>query len=93
VQKICSIYRSPKEEGMYLYVDKKDELKSVPEELLKRFGKPELAMTLLVTPDKKLARVDARRVLEMIEENGFYLQMPPTTVYDMQWLRDKNSKL
>ena len=93
MQKICSIYRSPKEEGMYLYVDKKNELKSVPGELLKRFGKPELAMTLLVTPEKKLARVDAGRVLEMIEENGFYPQMPPTPAYDMQWLRDKNSKL
>ena len=39
MRKICNIYRSEKEEGMYLYVDKKDELLSIPEDLLKKFGK------------------------------------------------------
>ncbi|MBQ0713466.1 MAG: YcgL domain-containing protein [Porticoccus sp.] len=88
---ICSIYRSPKEEGMYLYVDKKNDLESVPEALLKRFGKPELAMTLLLTPEKKLARADVKRVLEMIEEKGFYLQIPPRPDEIMQELRNKNT--
>jgi uncharacterized protein YcgL (UPF0745 family) len=90
---ICSIYRSPREEGMYLYVDKKNDLNSIPEELLRKFGKPELAMTLLITREKQLARVDAGRVLDEIKKNGFYLQMPPQSTHDMQWLRDKNSKL
>lgn len=93
MKKICSVYRSPKEEGMYLYVDKKIGLESVPEALLKRFGKPELAMTLVLTPDKKLARADASRVIEMIEEQGFYLQIPPRPDELMQELRHKNSKL
>lgn len=93
MKKICSVYRSPKEEGMYLYVDKKNDLESVPEELLKRFGKPELAMTLLLTPEKKLARADAGRVIEMIQEQGFYLQIPPRPDELMQELRHKNSKL
>ncbi|MCL4129230.1 UNVERIFIED_CONTAM: hypothetical protein GTU68_061955 [Idotea baltica] len=93
MKKICSVYRSPKEEGMYLYVDKKIDLESVPEALLKRFGKPELAMTLVLTPDKKLARADAGRVIEMIEEQGFYLQIPPRPDELMQDLRHKNSKL
>lgn len=93
VKKICSIYRSPNEEGMYLYVDKKKGLEPVPSELLRRFGKPVLAMTLLLTPDKKLARVETKRVLEMIEEQGFYLQMPLRPELDMQELRNKNYKL
>jgi len=93
MKKICSVYRSPKEEGMYLYVDKKIDLESVPEALLKRFGKPELAMTLVLTPEKKLARADAGRVIEMIEEQGFYLQIPPRPDELMQDLRHKNSKL
>jgi uncharacterized protein YcgL (UPF0745 family) len=93
MKKICSVYRSPKEEGMYLYVDKKIDLESVPEALLKRFGKPELAMTLVLTSDKKLARADAGRVIEMIEEQGFYLQIPPRPDELMQDLRHKNSKL
>jgi len=93
MKKICSVYRSPREEGMYLYVDKKNDLEPVPEALLKRFGKPELAMTLVLTPDKKLARADAGRVLEMIKEQGFYLQIPPRPDELMQDLRNKNSKL
>lgn len=93
MRRICSIYRSPKQEGMYLYVDKKDGLKSVPEPLLKRFGKPELAMTLMLTPEKKLARANVESVLKMIEEQGFYLQMPPRPDELMQDLRNKNSKL
>ena len=50
-------------------------------------------MTLLLTPDKKLARVETKRVLEMIEEQGFYLQMPLRPELDMQELRNKNYKL
>jgi uncharacterized protein YcgL (UPF0745 family) len=90
-KKICSVYRSPKEEGMYLYVDRKNDLKSVPEALLKRFGKPELAMTLVLTPEKKLARANVKRVLEMIEEQGFYLQIPARPDEIMQELRNKNT--
>lgn len=76
-----------------MYVDKKKGLEPVPSELLRRFGKPVLAMTLLLTPEKKLARVETKRVLEMIEEQGFYLQMPPRPELDMQELRNKNYKL
>lgn len=74
---LCSIYRSSRVEDMYLYVDKKEDLARVPEELLKTFGKPELAMTLVLHPERKLARADVGKVLESIVQNGFYLQMPP----------------
>lgn len=77
VKVLCSVYRSSRVEDMYLYVDKKDNLKRVPEELLKTFGKPELAMTLALYPERKLARADVNKVLESIAQNGFYLQMPP----------------
>jgi uncharacterized protein YcgL (UPF0745 family) len=35
-------------------------------------------MVLLLTPERKLARVDAAEVLGKIQEQGFFLQMPPT---------------
>lgn len=62
---------------MYLYVDKKEGMERVPDELKEIFGKPEEVMTLLITEEKKLARTDGARVLAQIEEKGFYLQMPP----------------
>ena len=75
---IVSIYRSPKKEGMYLYVEKSEGLERVPEALLKQFGEAELAMTLLLTPERKLARAEAPKVLAAITEQGFFLQMPPS---------------
>ena len=92
---ICQIYRSPKEEGMYLYVKKEEGLTKVPEELLTLFGKPQPAMVLLLTPEKKLARVNVVKVAENLESQGYYLQMPPRNEQDpeMQEMRAKNSKL
>ena len=92
---ICQIYRSSKEEVMYLYVKKEEGLTRVPEELLKLFGKPQPAMVLLLTPEKKLARVGVEKVAESLNSQGYYLQMPPRNEQDpeMQDVRAKNSKL
>jgi uncharacterized protein len=92
---ICQIYRSPKEEGMYLYVKKEDALTKVPDELLRLFGKPQAAMVLLLTPEKKLARVNVNKVMEELNQQGFYLQMPPRTDEDAEMVkvRSYNSKL
>ncbi|HEY5717819.1 MAG TPA: YcgL domain-containing protein [Motiliproteus sp.] len=74
---ICSIYKSSKKDEMYLYVDKQEDLKRVPDALLEVFGRPVGAMTLLLTPEKKLARVDVQQVMDSIREQGYFLQMPP----------------
>jgi uncharacterized protein YcgL (UPF0745 family) len=90
---ICEILRSSKVDGMYLYVAKHEGTKRVPEPLLERFGKAAAAMTLLVTPDRKLANADTATVLASIEEKGFYLQMPPEKEEYMQAINQANSKL
>jgi uncharacterized protein len=92
---ICQIFRSPKEEGMYLYVKKDEGITKVPEELLKLFGKPLPAMVLLLTPEKKLARVSVEKVVESLETQGYYLQLPPRNGQDpeMAQMRAFNSKL
>ncbi|VXB68234.1 YcgL domain-containing protein Pmen_1774 [Pseudomonas sp. 8AS] len=77
MKKICSIYRSPRKNEMYLYVLKADELKRVPEGLLAAFGPPQLAFSLVLSPDKSLAREDIHKVLENLETQGYHLQMPP----------------
>ncbi len=74
---ICSIYKSPRKDGMYLYVDKRDALKRVPEGLLAAFGAPQLAFELVLTPERQLAREDINKVLANIEAQGHHLQMPP----------------
>lgn len=69
---------------MYVFVDKKDGLKKLPEALNKQTGKIELAMGLVITPDKKLANANAKDVLESIDTQGFYLQMPPSLYGEAQ---------
>ncbi|MGP4956101.1 YcgL domain-containing protein [Pseudomonas helleri] len=74
---ICSIYRSPKRSGMYLYVLKAEALERVPETLLSGFGKPQHAFDLVLTPERTLVREDIGKVLENLKEQGYHLQMPP----------------
>ena len=90
---LVNIYRSPKKDDMYLYVDKSDALGRVPEQLLALFGRPALVTTMLMTPEKKLARAQAPDVIQAIREKGFYLQMPPVLPEEMRELAEKNSKL
>lgn len=78
MKRLIEIFRSPRKQEMYLYVDKSAGFGEVPEPLLKQFGEPETVMTLLLTPERKLARANAAEVLQKIEEQGFFLQMPPT---------------
>jgi len=73
----CSVFKSPKKQEMYLYVDRKVGIDKLPEALLALFGQPGHVLDMVLTPEKKLAQVDAKRVLDEIEEKGFYLQMPP----------------
>ncbi|AGA87493.1 MAG: hypothetical protein CVV19_13180 [Gammaproteobacteria bacterium HGW-Gammaproteobacteria-9] len=74
---ICSIYKSPRKDGMYLYVEKRDALKRVPEGLIAAFGAPQLAFEMVLTPERQLAREDITKVLANIKEQGYHLQMPP----------------
>jgi uncharacterized protein YcgL (UPF0745 family) len=49
-----------------------------PETLVKSIGLPEFVMQLDITPERELAREKATDVITGIEENGFFIQMPPT---------------
>ncbi|WP_446725233.1 YcgL domain-containing protein [Mixta calida] len=71
------IYRSPLRDQTYLYVEKKDDFSRVPQELLRGFGKPQLAMVLPLERTKKLANADIEKVKQALQDQGYYLQLPP----------------
>lgn len=77
MKRLCEIYKSKKQEELYLYVDKTEGFKRVPPELLGKINQDKAIMTLLLTPERKLSRADVNKVLSEIEVNGFYLQLPP----------------
>ncbi|OEC35002.1 hypothetical protein SAMN05216600_105174 [Pseudomonas cuatrocienegasensis] len=77
MKRICSIYNSPRKNEMYLYVLKGEELSRVPEQLLAAFGPPALAFSMVLTPERSLAREDIHKVLANLDSQGYHLQMPP----------------
>lgn len=76
--RLVKVYRSRRKVDLYLYVDFAEDLERVPEALLDQFGQPELALSLTLTAERKLARTEARVVLDAIEDAGYFLQMPPS---------------
>lgn len=73
---LCAIYKSRKKPGSYLYVAKREDFSAVPEALLTHFGTPELVMMFNLLGKKSLHQADKSEVLEKIQQQGFYLQMP-----------------
>ena len=74
---LCFIYKSLKKEHLYLYVNKKDDFSEVPEALFNSFGKLEFVMDLELTPERKLAKENAEKVIESLKAKGFFVQLPP----------------
>lgn len=73
----CTIYKSLRKDGLYLYLRDRDTLATLPEALLKSIGNTELVMELELTPERTLARADVNEVIRSLKEQGFYIQMPP----------------
>lgn len=70
-----SVFRSSNKPDTYLFVKRGQVWSELPESLLGIFGNPVHAMDLVVTPERKLARITGKQLLEAIDDKGFYLQM------------------
>ena len=75
----CLVYRSEKKQETYLFLAIGTSLEDLPEGLRDTFGEAAPVMKLDVEPTTKLAQADAGAVIEALERDGFYLQLPPTT--------------
>lgn len=72
----CAVYKSLKKDETYVFIQTTTQLSDLPDELIKVLGQAEMIMTLQLTPEKKMARGTAAVVMESINKQGFYLQMP-----------------
>ncbi len=73
---LCSIYKSKKKEGAYLYLPNKDDFSEVPQPLMELFGRPQFVM-IIKLEGRQLAQVDVNKVMQSIRQQGFFLQLPP----------------
>lgn len=72
---LCYVYKSSKKEGVYLYVETKNTIDELSEELKNLTGKLELALTFKLTEDRKIQKVQAIDVMTAIKEKGYFLRI------------------
>ncbi|MEQ1622034.1 MAG: YcgL domain-containing protein [Methylococcales bacterium] len=77
---LCYIYKSLKKELLYLYVENKDDFSKVPEALFISLGRLEFVMELELSADRKLAKEDVSKVINSLNDKGFFVQLPPTNI-------------
>ncbi len=75
---MCSVYKSSKRADTYLFVPFNTNLDELPETLMAMWGEPELVMHLDLAKKDKLALADINEVKAKLDEEGYYLQMPPS---------------
>lgn len=82
----CVIYKGPGKPDSYLYIERPDDFSRVPDTLLAMLGSLEYVMTLELHEDFRLARASAGEVMNMLEAQGYYLQLPPPEpLTEMNW--------
>jgi uncharacterized protein YcgL (UPF0745 family) len=73
----CIVYKSARRADAYVYVLDPETLKSLPAELAASLGALVEVLRFDLTPDRKLARVDAASVRANLASIGFHIQFPP----------------
>jgi uncharacterized protein YcgL (UPF0745 family) len=73
----CWVYRSPRHQEMYLYLDAEAGFDRLPDGLRDHFGEPSLVIELELSEKRKLAREDVTMVMSNLRTQGYHLQLPP----------------
>lgn len=73
----CAIYKGTKRPDDYLYVEKEDDFSRTPQALLDIMGELQFVITLELSKDRQLAQADVKQVMQLLAEQGYYLQIPP----------------
>lgn len=77
---LCAVYKSSRKVDTYLFVKKRDCFEDVPVALMDMFGVPQLVMVFPIAKRESLGMADIQKVRATLEENGYYLQIPPPQV-------------
>lgn len=70
------VFKSTRKPETYVYLERGTEWSTLPESLRAVFGAPESVLSLVLKPERQLARYSGAYVLEQISQQGFFLQMP-----------------
>jgi uncharacterized protein YcgL (UPF0745 family) len=73
----CVIYKGNRKADTFLYIERLDDFERVPDSLLALLGELQQVMQLTLSLSKPLANADVEEVMQLLESQGYYLQMPP----------------
>lgn len=73
----CSVYKGAKAPDTYLFLPARNAFASVPGPVLARFGTLEHVMDLVLTPGRRLARLQATSLMQALLRDGCHIQLPP----------------
>ena len=76
----CVVYKGSRKPDAYLYIQREGDFSQVPESLLGLMGSLQLVISFDLSADSTLARACVEEVLQQLEGQGFYLQLPPSNV-------------
>ena len=88
----CCVYKGTKKPDDYLYVETENDFSRVPPTLLELMGELTLVINIELSPQRKLAQADVEKVMELLKEQGYYLQIPPK-IYELNLLQERREKL
>ncbi|WP_113906465.1 YcgL domain-containing protein [Aliidiomarina celeris] len=74
---LCVVFKSTRKADTYLYMPVDGDFEALPEGLQHLFSARQEAMRILVKADRKFARFSGAQLLEQLNEEGYYLQLPP----------------
>ncbi|MXZ80742.1 MAG: YcgL domain-containing protein [Gammaproteobacteria bacterium] len=73
------VYKSSRKTDTYLYVASRDDFSRVPDGLIHLLGELTAVLRFDMAKRERLAQADIETVARSLEENGYYLQLPPST--------------
>lgn len=71
------VYKSLRKVDTYVYLAARDDFSRVPEPLRAQLGDLAFVLDVALTPQRRLARVDADVVRANLAQRGFHVQFPP----------------
>lgn len=71
------VYKSQRKQDAYVYLARRDDFSVLPEAVAASLGHCTFVLEVALTPERRLAQVDAAQVRANLAERGFHLQLPP----------------
>ena len=71
------VYKSSRKQNTYLFVDRENNFDNIPEALISLLGDLSLVIEITLNSDRKLAQADPVEVIHQLQNQGYFLQLPP----------------